>query len=258
MPFTVAHAAAVLPLHKWVKSRLPLSALMVGSMSPDFTYFVPYAPARVATHDLAGLFSFCWPAGLAVWLIYVRLLERPTIALLPDAWRTRLEPTGPITPALLLRASIAIVLGAATHVIWDAFTHRSTPVTDVLPALRETWLEFGTLRVPLYKLLQHLSSLVGMTALAIWAMRLRRRAPMSQAVTPREVSARTRISAAAVLVTGSFAVAVVYYLLSRNFAFEGRIFYFAIGGMTGWALAWCAVAVWVRRTVLAGAATEGA
>ena len=32
--------------------------------------------------------------------------------------------TDAITASLILRAVIAIVLGAATHLVWDAFTHR--------------------------------------------------------------------------------------------------------------------------------------
>ena len=38
MPFTVSHAAAVLPLHRLSNHKLPLTALMVGSMAPDFGY----------------------------------------------------------------------------------------------------------------------------------------------------------------------------------------------------------------------------
>lgn len=85
MPFTVAHAAAVLPLGRWGRYRLPMSALMIGAMTPDLPYFLPLEVSRITTHDLPGIFRFCWPAGLAVWPIYVLLLERPTLALLPDA-----------------------------------------------------------------------------------------------------------------------------------------------------------------------------
>ena len=70
MPFTVSHAAAVLPLKN---SRLPLAALMVGSMSPDFAYFLPAAlSARTASHSLPGIFLFCLPAGLCIWQLFVQ------------------------------------------------------------------------------------------------------------------------------------------------------------------------------------------
>ena len=38
MPFTVSHAAAVLPIHRWSRNWLPMTALMVVSMSPYFGF----------------------------------------------------------------------------------------------------------------------------------------------------------------------------------------------------------------------------
>jgi len=83
MPFTISHAAAVLPLSR---TGLPLAALMIGSMSPDFAYFLPNGPG-VLSHSVPGLFKFCWPTALLVWVVFVQLLETPTLALLPDGWR---------------------------------------------------------------------------------------------------------------------------------------------------------------------------
>ena len=65
MRLTIAHAAAVLPLRQFGKLRLPLVALMIGSMSPDYAYFLPGDLDRVDTHSFAGLFYFCWPVSLA-------------------------------------------------------------------------------------------------------------------------------------------------------------------------------------------------
>ena len=49
MPFTVSHAAAVLPLQRL---GLPLTALMIGSMAPDFGYF--FSPDAISV-DLKGV-----------------------------------------------------------------------------------------------------------------------------------------------------------------------------------------------------------
>jgi len=32
-----------------------------------------------STHDLAGIFWFCLPVALAIWLLFVHVLEQPTI-----------------------------------------------------------------------------------------------------------------------------------------------------------------------------------
>src|SRR5688572_23084608 len=89
MPFTISHAAAVLPLHRLSRHRLPLSALMVGSMAPDFGYFFSHEASRQFTHSFASLITFSLPAGLAIWLFYVAMLEKTTITLLTDRWHTR-------------------------------------------------------------------------------------------------------------------------------------------------------------------------
>src|SRR5262245_17601099 len=142
MPFTLAHPAAVLPLYSLSKSRLPLSALMIGSMAPDFSYFTPYN-AALATHSIAGLFWFCWPMGLAAWLIFVYVLERPTIAMLPSRWQPQPSQSQEITLAALAGISVAIVLGAATHILWDSFTHATSPVVAAIPQLRIVVLQLG-------------------------------------------------------------------------------------------------------------------
>ena len=109
MPFTISHAAAVLPLQK---TRLPLAALMIGSMSPDFAYFLPGEPLREDTHSIAGIFWFCWPVSVALWFLFVGVLEQPTLALLPDRWHARFAPSDrKISVKTLAFASAAVIAG---------------------------------------------------------------------------------------------------------------------------------------------------
>ena len=99
--------------------------------------------------------------------MFVRLLERPTIALLPDAWRAQLSPFDEsITVSVLARVSIALVLGAATHIVWDSFTHAS-PVVAAMPALRAVVLQINSSPVRVYDILQHLSTIVGFRGVGV-------------------------------------------------------------------------------------------
>jgi len=247
MPFTISHAAAVLPLHARGRTRLPLAALMIGSMSPDFPYFNPWDPG-INAHSLPALFWFCWPAALALWILFVRVVETPTLALLPDEWRARFTPSEKrFTPGLLIRASIAVILGAATHVIWDSFTHGRTPVVEELPFLRISVLQFGHYSMPLYKLLQHLSTVLGLAMLGIWAWRLKPR----PAIRPSAVSSFARAGALVMLMTTSCIWAFANAALHTTRHLETEIFHLAIGGMTGWALAWIAVALFMNRRLRA-------
>lgn len=252
MPFTVSHAAAVLPLRRLGKGRLPLAALMVGSMSPDYSYFLPGDLALIPTHTFSGLFWFCLPAGLLVWMVFVHLLESPTLSLLPEAWRVRITPSDRrITFTALAFACVAIVIGAATHVIWDSFTHRWTPVVQALPFMRISLFKIGYGHIYVYKFLQHLSSAVGMLILLIWAWRIRQGAPVRPVnLAGTAASARTRLVAAVILLATSGTFAIANFVSHANVYFERRLFHLAIGGMMGWMLAWCVIAAgmrWARK-----------
>jgi hypothetical protein len=249
VPFTISHAAAVLPLHKLSKSRLPMAALMIGSMAPDFAYFLPLQLSRASTHDFLGLFWFCWPVGLAVWLLYLRLLERPTIALLPEPWASRIIPSeSALSLVTLSTASVAIILGAVTHDIWDAFTHANTRLVDAIPFLRAEVMKIHGMTLHVFGFLQLVSSVVGLLVLAIWGFRSLRRAKTAPAIREpsTSISDVTRVGALALVLASSCVFAVLYYALNTGIALRFRLFYFAIGGMTGALLAWCAIAAFVR------------
>jgi hypothetical protein len=249
MPFTISHAAAVLPLRKL--KRLPLAALVIGSMSPDFSYFFAHdAMERLATHSIAGLFWFCLPVSLVVWLLYVRLLEAPTIALLPESWAARIKPSrSELTIARLSNVSAGILLGALTHLLWDAFTHINSPMVNAVPVLRVVVFEWHHRPIRVFRLLQHLSSIAGLLILAIYGW-LHVRAPLTPSVhePPRpsvSITNNLRVVALLVVIAATAALAIWGYRLHPAIPLERRLFYFAMGGMTGVVLAWCALAAFV-------------
>lgn len=245
MPFTVSHAAAVLPLQRL---KLPLTALMIGSMAPDFGYFFSHAASRSLTHSFTGLFLFSLPVGLAVWLFYVAILEKATITLLSDRWHTRFAHTDAITPALIARACLAILLGAVTHLLWDSFTHRNTFATDAVPALMGPTP--GVSWLPIYHLLHGLSSVVGLVILAIWMHRLHRQ-PARSLIRPYRIRERVRVGALWFLGAASLLVALTDWWPYRHRRYDAQLFSSAVGLMSGFFIAWCCIAfalrIWARR-----------
>lgn len=228
---------------------------MIGSMSPDFSYFLPTGLARASTHDMQGILIFCWPVGLALWLLYVHLLERPTIELLPAAWRDRVTPSDrSLSFKALALASLAVILGAVTHVVWDAFTHTNTFITNTFPVLRTELFEHHGRAVRVFFMLQILSSIGGLFALWLWALNLRHREPRIRAADPPAsfLTDRERILAALAIVVAAGASALLAYANNSDAGLRTRFFELLIGGMTGWFLAWCVVAVLITRTAIAG------
>ena len=248
VPFTISHAAAVLPLQRFGRFRLPLTALMVGSMAPDFGYFFSHEANRQLTHSFTGLALFSLPVGLAVWFFYVAVLEKATITLLPDRWHTRFAHTDAITPALIGRAAIAILLGASTHLLWDAPTHRATFATKAFPILLEpvpvaSWM-------PVYHLLHGLSSLIGLAILYNWAQHLHRQ-PARSLIRPYDISERVRIRACWFLGAATLLGGLLEWLPHVHGFYDQQLFAAAVGSMSGFFIAWCLIAgaMWmhVRR-----------
>ena len=245
MPFTVSHAAAVLPIDRWTRHTLPLTALMIGSMAPDFGYVFSYELSRPITHSFLGLFTFSLPVGLLAWLFFVAVLEKATITLLSDRWHTRFAHTDAITPSLILRAAIAMVLGASTHLLWDSFTHRGTFMTRALPVLLEPVP--GASWMPVFHLLHGLSSIVGLVILYNWAQHLHRQ-PARSRIRPYAIAERARLGALWLLAAATLAGGLGTWWPHARGHYDAQIFYAAVGSLSGFFVAWCCIALtlWYR------------
>ena len=179
MPFTVSHAAAVLPFRR---SGLIISAFVIGTFGPDFEYFLLLEPRSRYGHHWPGVLFFTLPACLlALWLFHA-FIKRPAAALLPSAIEQRVSP---LLDDFSFRGAgrfllivLSIGAGILTHLLWDSFTHRYTWATHYWPRLLQGFAIpiFGVL--PLYQILQHVSTIFGLVVLTIWGFRwLRTEAP---------------------------------------------------------------------------------
>lgn len=172
MPFTLAHAAAALPLRRL---KLVWSALVIGTFAPDFWLFLGLPAAHHESHDLRHLLSFALPMALLVLWLFHRLLKRPLVELAPEGLRLRLAPyTGRFAFGGWRRfAAIVgcICLGMATHILWDSFTHPYTWFFEHWAWLRqpERLVLLGQPHVMMhFEILQLVSSVFGCVVLAVW------------------------------------------------------------------------------------------
>ena len=98
MPYTLAHPAAVVPLHPVLKGRLRLAALVIGSTTPDYQYFLRLYTEGGFSHTLPELLLVCLPAGwLTLWL-FDRFGWRGLATLLPPGWQLPASPTPAYSP----------------------------------------------------------------------------------------------------------------------------------------------------------------
>ena len=169
MPFTLSHAAAALPFRR---TRLVMSALVVGCFAPDFEYFLPFAHHGSYGHTLTGMFALDLPFGLAALWLFHRYAKEPLAACLPKGARERLH-LGSNNLSINSVSSLAVtvfslLVGIATHLFWDAFTHPRYWLYDHLPLLgtKAPLPLFGPR--PWFGILQYMSSIFGMVVVLVW------------------------------------------------------------------------------------------
>lgn len=92
MPFTASHPAIVLPLTFLPRRWYSLTGLVVGSMTPDFEYFLRMRLKSTYSHTFGGLFWFDLPLGLLLALLFHVWVRNPLFDNLPMSLKSRFSP----------------------------------------------------------------------------------------------------------------------------------------------------------------------
>jgi Domain of unknown function (DUF4184) len=160
MPMTLpTHPIAVVPLKLWRPRWFDGVALVIGAMAPDFAY----------AEDGYGLtiHSHAWHAPLW-WALPLTLLLAPVVRWAAPTIVAHLPAGGPLALrdyGVLARVhhrlhvtAVSAMLGAVTHIVWDAFAH---PRVDgrrvVFPVLQDdVWSG-----LPVWHLVELVSDLAG-------------------------------------------------------------------------------------------------
>jgi len=171
MPFTLSHPAAVLPFSRALARWRVLSAAVIGSMIPDSHYILPWHTPHGETHSAISLVTYSLPLGLLVYWIFQYLVKLPMIELLPDGAYARWRPYESRASMRSLRqwllAACGVLAGAFSHLVWDAFTHEGARGVRMLPARDEPAVDIGHHHLMFARLVQDLSSLLGLAAVLV-------------------------------------------------------------------------------------------
>jgi Domain of unknown function (DUF4184) len=166
MPFTISHAAVVLPFSRLLMRWRLLSAVVIGAMVPDFGLFFPWRIHRFESHSALALLTFCLPVGLVTYWAFQYLIKTPMLEVLPEGAYARWRPFSSPAPLTSIRqwllAACGVLAGAVTHLIWDAFTHENARGVRMIPWLEEPIVEIGNHHMAAVRLLQDGSSLFGL------------------------------------------------------------------------------------------------
>ncbi len=165
MPFTFSHPAIVLPLTYLPKRWFSLTGLVIGSLTPDFEYFLRMRIESKYSHTLYGLFWFDLPLGLLLSFIFHTSVRNRLFDNLPTFFAARFSSFTSFDWNNYVKRNwvvvmVSLLIGAASHLFWDGFTHEHGYFVQVIPELRTT-LDFLGYKVHLLKILQHSSTLIG-------------------------------------------------------------------------------------------------
>ena len=160
MAFSFAHQAIVLPIAEKNKKYFNNIGLIIGTMAPDFEYFLAFKPYSKIGHSIIGMFTINIILSFLVYLYYIRY-KNVFIVNLPNIFSNRLgfiyRDRGKLKDLKEIAVFIySLLIGMTTHIIWDSFTH-----INGFFVFHSRFLNVMIFNIPIYKYLQHLSTLVG-------------------------------------------------------------------------------------------------
>lgn len=165
MPFTFSHPAIVLPLTFLPRQWFSLTGLVIGSLTPDFEYFLRMRIKSNYSHTIDGLFWFDLPLGLLLSFIFHNMVRDSLFNNLPAILKTRFWVYRQFAWNRHFKINwlviiISILIGASSHLFWDSFTHDHGYFVQIIPVLQNS-MDFLGEQIPVLKLLQHFSTLIG-------------------------------------------------------------------------------------------------
>jgi hypothetical protein len=175
MPFTFSHPALAVPFYLAKKRWFSLTGLVAGSIAPDFAYFIHMRKAVSRfSHTIPGVFLFDLPMAIALALVFHSIVKRPLVNHLPrpfyrrfgtyaeDHWKGFRQRAWVIV--------LSILIGAATHLLWDAFTH-STVDWEGVRSIESDFMGHH-LTANAYRIIHIVNSVIGLLFLGWVAWRM--------------------------------------------------------------------------------------
>ena len=165
MPFTFSHPAIILPLTLLSKRWISITGFVIGSLTPDFEYFIRMNIRSDFSHSLLGVLWFDLPLGILLSFVFHNIIRNSfldnficklkidTDSLRNFNWNTYFKNNW-------LKVIVSIIIGAYSHIFWDSFTHSTGYFVVNFPMLLDNISILG-FQIKIYSLLQHVSTLIG-------------------------------------------------------------------------------------------------
>jgi hypothetical protein len=166
MPFTFAHPAIFIPFVRKIKMKLSATALIIGSMIPDFEFFLKMKTGENIGHHWYGILLFDIPLAIICCYVFHNLLRDMLINQSPQWFYQRFSKWkdfdwNSYAKKNSFNVLLSVIIGIISHLFLDAFTHEDGFFVEQLTFLKNEVRFFG-IHTNIYMLLQVLESLAGL------------------------------------------------------------------------------------------------
>lgn len=189
MPFTFSHPAIVLPLTYFPKKWFSLTGLVIGSLTPDFEYFLRMKIKSIYSHTIEGIFWFDLPLGIFLAFIFHNIVRNSLFDNLSFFFKSRFSAFEEFNwnnhfKKNWLIIIISIIIGGISHIFWDSFTHHSGYFVQEFPTLSTT-ISIANKQILILKTLQHSSTLLGGIVIAHTIYKLPKKENVNERSNPK-------------------------------------------------------------------------
>ena len=185
MPFTFSHPVVAILFKKPIQlGRLSLTGVVLGSIAPDLEYYFRLRMQGDFGHQAWGIVVLDLPLALLVAFIFHQIIRDALIDHVPIFLKQRLIRFQGLDwwdyfKQHWFSVVLSIFLGILTHIVWDAFTHKTGFFVQNLPFLNYGFA-VGNFSIPIYKVVQHASSLLGLGLILYFFHQLPKQVILSQ------------------------------------------------------------------------------
>lgn len=230
MSFTLAHPSIII----FCKNRyLNLMGFILGSMSPDFIYFLCFNPSSNFGHTVLGFIFFNLPLCTLLNFLIFRYVKTIFILSLPNFLLNRYSYLIYSSNKLDNLKNFFIFIystlfGMLTHVFWDAFTHESGFFVNSFPLFFKKSLVLLNHEVPIYKLFQHGSTLIGFLIIIIYFYSIQKN---SNKKTLYRLNKIKIFSTIFITILITFFLSYIYTIITNSYFGIGRLVVTFINGV---------------------------
>ncbi|MEO5998365.1 MAG: DUF4184 family protein [Chitinophagaceae bacterium] len=186
MPFTFSHPAVIIPFRYIGKKYFSITGLIIGSIIPDFEYFIRVQNRSRFSHTWDGVFWFDLPLALFTCFLFHTLIKGPLIGNLPFILHSRFSRFCQFNWNKYFQKNwkvviYSILIGVFTHLISDKITHKSSNLVNSVPGLIENQ-ELIDNPKSVYRLIQITYSIIGLLLclFTIWQLPVDKRIDYSK------------------------------------------------------------------------------